>query len=414
VELLQSHGIRIELVDERFAGKRLDVSFRGELRPDQERAVSALLPHDTGVLSAGTAFGKTVIATWMIAVRKTNTLILVHRRQLLDQWRECLSIFLDIPLKSIGQIGAGRRKPTHAVDVALLQSLNRKGVVDDSVAEYGHVIVDECHHLSAFSFEQVLRQVRARYVLGLTATPYRKDGHHPIILMQCGEIRHRVSAREQAFARPFRHLVLPRPTAFRLPLQGDRLPVHEIYRALTCDEPRNELIVRDVLSAVGRGRSPLVLTERIDHLNLLAARLERSVQNVIVLRGGMGARQRRAAMDKLARIPTNEERVIVAIGRYIGEGFDNARLDTLFLAMPISWKGTLQQYVGRLHRLHANKREVIVYDYTDNGMPMLAAMFRRRLKGYEAAGYSLVEEDACLTFLALTADAAGNVDAAQR
>jgi superfamily II DNA or RNA helicase len=348
VELLESHGIRIELADERFGGKPLDVAFHGELRPDQERAISELLHYETGVLSAGTAFGKTVIAVWMIAARKSNTLILVHRRQLLDQWRERLSIFLNVPLKSIGQIGAGRRRPTYAIDVALLQSLNRKGVVDDSVAEYGHVIIDECHHLSAFSFEQVLRQVRARYVLGLTATPFRKGGHHPIILMQCGQIRHRVSARQQAFARPFRHLMLPRPTAFRLPRQGEGPPIHEIYKALTSDEARNGLIVRDVLNAVRRGRSPLVLTERIDHLNLLAARLTGSVKNLIVLRGGMGTKQRRAAMDRLARIPANEECVIVATGRYIGEGFDNARLDTLFLAMPISWKGTLQQYVGRL------------------------------------------------------------------
>ena len=397
VELLESHGIRIELADKRFGGRPLEIAFRGELGPDQERAISELLRHETGVLSAGTAFGKTVIAIWMIAARKSNTLILVHRRQLLDQWRERLSIFLNVPLESIGQIGAGRRKPTYAIDVALLQSLNRKGVIDDGVAEYGHVIVDERHHLSAFSFEQVLRQVRARYVLGLTATPFRKDGHHPIILMQCGEIRHRVSARQQAFARPFRHLVLPRPTAFRLPLQGEGPPIHEIYKALSCDEARNGLIVRDVLNAVGRGRSPLVLTERIDHLNLLAPRLESSVKNLIVLRGGMGAKQRRAAMDHLARIPANEECVIVATGRYIGEGFDNARLDTLFLAMPISWRGTLQQYVGRLHRLHSNKREVIVYDYTDDGVPLLAAMFKRRLKGYETAGYSLMEEE--LAFL---------------
>jgi superfamily II DNA or RNA helicase len=289
------------------------------------------------------------------------------------------------------------RRSTLAVDVALLQSLNRKSVIDDSVAEYGQVIVDECHHLSAFSFEQVLRKVKARYVLGLTATPFRKDGHHPIILMQCGGIRHRVSAREQAIARPFRHLVLPRPTTFRLPFQMERPPIHEIYKALARDEVRNELIVQDVLNAVGRGRSALVLTERIDHLDLLTARVANSVRNLIVLRGGMGEKQRRVVMDHLARIPANEECVLLATGRYIGEGFDNARLDTLFLAMPISCKGTLQQYVGRLHRLHADKREVIVYDYVDDGLPMLAAMFRRRLKGYQAAGYSLVGEELSLT-----------------
>jgi superfamily II DNA or RNA helicase len=396
VELLKSHAIDVEVVDERFAGRPLDVVFHGELRPDQERARSALLPHETGVLSAGTAFGKTVVAISMIAARKTNTLILVHRRQLLDQWREALSIFLNYRLRDLGQIGAGRRRRTGQIDVALLQSMNRKGVVDDYVTEYGHVIIDECHHVSAFSFERVLRQVRARYVLGLTATPFRKDGHHPIILMQCGEIRYRTNARQQASARPFRHLVLPRPTAFQQRPECEKPAIHEIYRALACDEARNGLIIRDVLNAVSRGRSPLVLTERIDHLKLLAGRLGNEVKNLIVLRGGMGVKQRRVAMDRLGGIPPNEELVILATGRYIGEGFDYARLDTLFLAMPISWRGTLQQYVGRLHRLHDHKREVIVYDYRDDESPVLVAMFRRRLKGYEAAGYSLVEQESSL------------------
>jgi superfamily II DNA or RNA helicase len=398
VELLEAYGVHVKLADERFSGSLLLVTFRGQLRSDQEDAASALLRHETGVLSAGTAFGKTVVAAQMVAARKTNTLILVHRRQLLHQWRESLSIFLNLPLKNIGQIGAGRRRATGTIDVALLQSLNRKGVVDDIVAEYGQVIVDECHHLSAFSFEQILRQVRARYVLGLTATPFRKDGHHPIILMQCGGIRYRVNARQQAAARPFRHLVLPRPTNFRFSINVDRPPIHEVYKALAADEPRNRLIVQDVLNAVGKGRSPLVLTERVGHLESLASKLEGSIKNLIVLRGGMGAKQLQAVTDRLARIPANEECVILATGRYIGEGFDNARLDTLFLAMPISWKGTLQQYVGRLHRLHCNKKEVIVYDYTDDALPMLAAMFRRRLKGYEAAGYLVAGEELPLSF----------------
>lgn len=274
IGLLESHGIQVELADERFSGTSLEADFHGELRPDQEKAAAELLRHDTGVLSAGTAFGKTMVTAWMIAARKTNTLVLVHRRQLLDQWRERLSVFLNLPLKSIGQIGAGRRKTVGKIDVAVIQSLNRKGIVDDIVAEYGQVIVDECHHLSAFSFEQVLRQVKARYVLGLTATPFRKDGHHPIILMQCGGIRHRVNAREQAAARPFRHLVIPRPTAFRISPQANKPPIHEIYEALTRDDSRNALIVQDVLNAVRRGRSPLILTERIGHLDGFAKRLE--------------------------------------------------------------------------------------------------------------------------------------------
>jgi len=391
IEFLQSHKVKVDLDDERFNGLPLDVSFHGELRPEQQKAADALLAHDTGVLSATTAFGKTVVAAWMIAARKVNTLVLVHRRQLLDQWRERLSVFLNLPIKSIGQIGGGRKKPTGLIDVAVIQSLSRKHVVNDLVAGYGQVIVDECHHLSAFSFEQVLRQVKARYVLGLTATPMRKDGHHPIILMQCGPIRYRVSARDQAASRPFEHVVIPRLTNFRLPAQAQKSEIHEIYAALTHDKARNDLILKDLLEAIKRGRSPLVLTERTEHLKLLGSRLENSVKNIIVLQGGMGVKQRKAVMNRLLSIPEKEERVLIATGRYIGEGFDDARLDTLFLTLPISWKGTVQQYVGRLHRLHDQKKEVVVYDYVDCCVPMLAAMFNKRQRGYESVGYSIAQ-----------------------
>lgn len=286
----------------------------------------------------------------------------------------------------------GKAKPTGVVDVGVIQSLGRKGEVKDMVADYGQVIVDECHHVPAFSFEQVLKQVKARYVVGLTATPVRKDGHHPIIMMQCGPIRFRVDAKEQAAARPFEHFVIPRATEFRLPPDapaGSASSIQDIYAALAADGPRNDLIVSDLLHAVKSGRSPLLLTERARHLDELAERLQGLVQNVIVLRGGMGAKQRRAAAERLAAIPERQERVLLATGRYIGEGFDDARLDTLFLAMPISWRGTLQQYAGRLHRLHDRKRVVQIYDYADIQVPMLLRMYEKRLKGYGAIGYAI-------------------------
>jgi hypothetical protein len=204
-QTLDQLGVRVVLRDERTGGRDIDVTFRGELRPEQTKAADALLEHDTGVLAATTAFGKTVVAAWLIARRGVNTLVLVHRRQLLDQWVERLSAFLDIPAKSIGRIGGGRSRPTRLLDVAIIQSLVKKGVVDDRVGDYGQIIVDECHHLSAHSFEQVVRQAKARFVLGLSATVTRKDGHHPIIFMQCGPVRHRVNARVQAAARPFQH-----------------------------------------------------------------------------------------------------------------------------------------------------------------------------------------------------------------
>jgi superfamily II DNA or RNA helicase len=391
VSLFKSHSIKVELEDQRFAGQPIDVAFHGQLRLDQQTAADAMLGFDDGILCATTAFGKTVVAAWLIAARKVNTLVLVHRRQLLDQWRERLAAFLNLPIKSIGQIGGGRRRASGVIDVAVIQSLNRKQVVDDVVANYGHVIVDECHHLSAVSFEQVLRQVKARYITGLTATPQRKDGHHPIIVMQCGPIRYRVNAKAQALARPFKHVVIPRPTNFRLPPATEKPEIHVIYAALAADNARNDLIAIDLVRTIKAGRSPILLTERTNQVDEFATRLAGLAKHIVVLKGGMGAKQRRVVAEQLAAIPNDEERVLLATGRYIGEGFDDARLDTLFLAMPISWRGTLQQYVGRLHRLHDSKREVIVYDYVDGCVPVLSAMYSKRVRGYEAVGYQIQE-----------------------
>ena len=389
----KSHNVAVQLDDQRFAGSPIEVKFHGQLRPEQQAAANAMLASDDGILCATTAFGKTVIAAWLIAARKVNTLVLVHRRQLLDQWRERLAAFLNLPIKSIGQIGGGRRRASGIIDVAIIQSLNRKQVVDDLVANYGHVIVDECHHLSAVSFEQVLRQVKARYIMGLTATPQRKDGHHPIIVMQCGPIRHRVDAKAQALARPFNHFVIPRPTNFRLPPSTEKPEIHELYAALADNKARNDLICVDLMRSIKAGRSPILLTERTSQVDEFASRLTGLMKHIVVLKGGMGAKQRRAIAEQLTAIPEGEERVLLATGRYIGEGFDDARLDTLFLAMPISWRGTLQQYVGRLHRLHDNKREVIVYDYVDGCVPVLSSMYSKRVRGYEAVGYQIQDGD---------------------
>jgi superfamily II DNA or RNA helicase/very-short-patch-repair endonuclease len=390
--LLSDLHIEAAICDERVVGKPLPSTFQGTLRPEQKAAVAALAAHDTGVLSATTAFGKTVIAAWLIAQRGVNTLVLVHRRQLLEQWIERLSSFLNLPPKSIGRIGGGRKKPTGMLDVALIQSLVRKGVVSNLVGEYGHLIVDECHHLPAQSFEQVVRRAKARFVIGLSATVTRKDGHHPIILMQCGPIRYRANEKEQAALRPFAHVVIVRPTGFQS-LEPDhedaRIQFHDLYTALIADEKRNQLICADVLQALSENRSPVLLTERNEHLDVLAERLRSEVRHMIVLRGGMGKKQLAAISEELASIPETERRLMLATGRYLGEGFDDARLDTLFLTLPVSWRGTIAQYAGRLHRLHDRKREVRVYDYADLNVPMLARMFDRRCRGYEAVGYSI-------------------------
>jgi superfamily II DNA or RNA helicase len=279
------------------------------------------------------------------------------------------------------------------LDVALIQSLVRKGVVDDRVANYGHVIVDECHHISARSFELVVRRAKAKFITGLSATVARKDGHHPIIFMQCGPVRHRVDAKSQAAARPFTHHVIVRPTNFRAiapPPPDARMEFHELYEALRKEDGRNAMICEDVLNAINQGRSPFVLTERTEHLLHLTERLAPHVPNLVLLRGGQSRKVMEAATARLAEMPETGGRVILAIGKYIGEGFDDPRLDTLFLTLRVSWRGTIGQYVGRLHRLHDGKRDVRVYDYADLNVPMLSRMFDKRCSGYESLGYTIL------------------------
>ena len=393
LDLLNALKIRISVRDERFVGEGIEVVFSGELRTDQQKAGEAMLAHDCGVLAATTAFGKTVLAAWLIAQRGVNTLILVHRQQLMEQWVERLTQFLGMEPREVGRWGAGKNKLTGKVDVALIQSLVRKGVVNDLVANYGHVIVDECHHLSAQSFELVARRAKAKFVTGLSATVTRKDGHHPIIFMQCGPVRHRVDARAQAILRPFTHEVLVRPTGFLPggePLEDKRLEYQRLCDAVMHCERRNAQIIAEVTLAVCSGRSPIVLTERTEHLVLLAAELKRNLPHVVTLQGGMGKKALAAALDQLKAIPEDENRVVIATGRFVGEGFDDARLDTLFLTMPVSWRGTVAQYAGRLHRLYEGKKVVQVHDFADLEVPMLSRMFDKRCVGYEAVGYTIL------------------------
>jgi superfamily II DNA or RNA helicase len=310
---------------------------------------------------------------------------------LLAQWVERLKTFLDIDPRDIGVVGGGRRKSTCVIDVALIQSLVRRGEVSDIVADYGHLIVDECHHLSAASFELVARRAKAHDVLGLSATVTRKDGHHPIVFMQCGPVRYRVDARAQAAGRGISHRAKRRSTGFQLPqplAASDRPSMSAVYAAIAEDEPRNNLIFDDVLKALEAKRSPVVLTERRDHLDYLQSRFSHFVRNLVVLRGGMSAGERKAAAAAM-QAADGQERLILATGRYLGEGFDDPRLDTLFLTMPISWKGTLAQYVGRLHRQHDGKTEVLVVDYVDELVPALARMATKRRLGYRALGYTV-------------------------
>ena len=390
--LLESLHIKANLTDERNTGTRLEVQFQGTLRSEQQQAADSLLQHEIGVLAASTAFGKTVVAAYLIAKRQVNTLVVVHRRQLLDQWVQALSQFLGISPKDIGQFGGGKHKPNGNLDVAMIQSLIQKGVVSDIVSNYGYLIVDECHHISAVSFEQVVRQSKAKYLTGLSATVTRKDGHQPIIFMQCGPLRYKVNDRDQAEKRPFDHKVIVRQTKFQLPPHLQNIvtqSIQDVYSALEKDDDRNHMIVEDVVAAVQENRFPVLLTERREHLETLAKLLNTRVAHIFVMKGGMGKKQRQELKDQISNLPANQSRVILATGRYLGEGFDDDRLDTLFLALPISWRGTLTQYAGRLHRLNTTKKEVIIYDYVDFQVPVLARMHSKRRAGYKAIGYEI-------------------------
>ncbi len=387
--LLRSYHVEARVADRREVGEPLPVHFLGTLREEQAVACDALAAHDFGVLAASPAFGKTVVAAALIAKRACSTLVLVHRRELLTQWVERLREFLSVEAGDIGTIAGGRKKPSRRIDVAVIQSLVRKGEVSDLVAGYGQLIVDECHHLSAASFELVARRSKARYVVGLSATVARRDGHQPIIFMQCGPVRHRVNPKADALRRGIAHRVVLRETTFRLDTDDGtgRVSIPRIYARLALDGDRNALIVKDVKAAFAEGRTTLVLTERRDHVEILRHALEQFTHSVVVLQGGMKPGERRAAGEQL-RGSDVTPRIILATGRYLGEGFDDPRLDTLFIAMPIAWKGTIQQYVGRLHREHDGKSEVVVYDYADVQVPVLARMAAKRRTGYRALGYA--------------------------
>jgi superfamily II DNA or RNA helicase len=391
--LLAGYHIPLAIEDKRNEGEPVAFRFQGRLTGMQEEAVKALLSHDDGVLVAPPGAGKTVVGAYLMAARGRNTLVLVHRKPILDQWVARLSSFLGVDPKTIGRIGGGKNLPTGRLDVAMIQSLVLKGNVNDLVARYGHVIVDECHHLPAVSFERVLAEVKSRYVTGLTATPYRRDGHQPIIHMQLGPVRFASSRQRHATERPFEQRLILRETNFGTGELGPESGIQEIYAVLAANEDRNMLIFDDVLKSLDEGRSPILLTERKDHLDHLAERFRKYTRHLVVLKGGMGARERREVMERLGSIPSNEERLVLATGRYIGEGFDDARLDTLFLALPVSWKGTLVQYAGRLHRQRPDKWEVRIYDYVDRNVPMLARMFEKRMKGYRALGYAKTSDE---------------------
>ena len=401
---LNDNAVTYTITDKTNHGNKISVSFQGEEREEQLEAINALLPYTNGILHATTAFGKTVTAVAIIARKKVNTLILVHSKALLKQWHDRLTEFLNIDYpKHEEKNKRGRRKvfspigcfdssgnTLHGIiDIALIQSCLDEDGVKPFVQDYGMVIVDECHHVSSITFEQVLMSIKAHTIYGLTATPIRKDGHQPIIFMQCGPIRFTTDVKSQIAKQSFDRFLIPRFTSYNSILE-DRLSIATLYKYLSEDEIRNNLIVEDICKAVNTGRTPIILTNRTAHVSVLAEKLKATIKNVISLTGAGTTREKREAMQRLQTIPDSEQLVIVATGKYIGEGFDYPRLDTLFLALPISWKGLLTQYAGRLHREYEGKKDVRIYDYIDIHEPICDSMYRKRLKGYAAIGYKTI------------------------
>ncbi|MCB1570087.1 MAG: DEAD/DEAH box helicase [Xanthomonadales bacterium] len=389
LDLLRENGIAADLNDERFPGRALEVTFVGTLRDDQLAAAKAMQAHDAGVLCAPTAFGKTVTAAAIVARRGVNTLVLVHRTELLKQWQERLQAFLGVGKSVIGTIGGGKSKPTGKIDIAVMQSVSRQGEINPLVEDYGQIIVDECHHVGAVSFDAILRRTKARYLLGLTATPIRRDGQQPIIFMQCGPIRHRASTpagapRELEVTPYFRDAPIDLPTD---------AGIQEVFRHLATNAARTQVIASAVRESIASGRKVLLLTERTEHLDAIRLALTDLVPSPRLLHGRMSKKQRAAFATELNALAPDAPRVLLATGKLVGEGFDHPALDTLVLAMPVSWKGTLQQYAGRLHREHAGKTGVRIIDVVDTGHPALLRMWDKRQRGYRAMGYRIADSD---------------------
>lgn len=388
--LIEAAGSKIEISDQRVGGRPLALSPNLELYAEQRAAVNALLPHELGLLVAPPGSGKTVMACAVIAARAVSTLVLVDRKTLADQWRQRLREHLKI---APGQLGGGRSKLTGRVDIATLQTLARRTDLADRLADYGHVVVDECHHVPAVAFESAVRAIPARYWLGLTATPYRRDGLDDLIGFQLGPVRHRFTQAEpdtiEGADRPSPVLVV-HPTRLLLTDPIDlAVPgaIAGVHRALAEDEARNQQILTDVVAALDRGRHCLVLAQRTTHVDHLAAELTARGHDPVVLKGGMGARQRAAANARLLPVDGGRPLLVVATGQFVGEGFDCPVLDALFLAGPVSYKGRLVQYVGRILRAHPGKATAEVHDYHDVDVPVLAAALAKRAPGYTSLGF---------------------------
>jgi len=380
----------MDIIDRRPRFEKLDMHFQGSLRPEQEKALHAALSHDMGVLIAPPGAGKTVMGCFAVATRSVPTLILAHRKPILDQWRTHLMEHLGLKSKEIGQIGGGRKRLSRLVDLAMIQSLERMEDMEDLFSQYGFIVVDECQHIPAYTFERCVKKAAARYILGLTATPHRRDGLQGIIEMQCGPIRYRMPAAKNGMTV---HLI-ERSTKFSYPSADLSAPaIQDIFGALVKDDLRNALIMEDVRQALSQKGHCLILTHRKEHCRILAEGLAGSGANPFVLTGDLGKKERTAIIKAIQNLPVDGEFIIVATAQYLGEGFDCPQVDTLFLAFPISFKSNLVQYVGRSLRTCEGKESVQIYDYVDTEVPVLKRMSAKRVKAYKSLGIGVDDDE---------------------
>ena len=403
---LDDGDIEYQIIDNRQKGRPVDVAFNGTLYPEQNSAVSALLKFEDGILNAATAFGKTVVGAYMISQRKVNTLILVHNVEIMNNWVSDLTKFLsineDLPtyttpsgrLKQrkslIGTFSSQKNKLTGIIDVVMVSSLGKDGNVNPMVKDYGMVIMDECHHGAAYTSESVLRAISAKYVYGLTATTKRDDGQEWRMFMQLGPVRYKYSAKERAEKQGIGHFIYPRFT--RLVDLSENITITEALSLVARDELRNLQIVADVKECIRLGRTPIVMTKRKDHAAILYDMLKGEARHTFLLQGGGSMKERAALREKMAAVPSDESMLAVAIGQYIGEGFNYPRLDTLLLAMPISFEGNVEQYAGRLNRDYEGKQDVIIFDYIDRYIPILERMYYKRLRTYKRIGFDICSQ----------------------
>jgi superfamily II DNA or RNA helicase len=394
IDIVERAGSRLAVTDSRNPGDEIDATFTADLTTRQSAAVSALLAHDDGVLVAPPGSGKTVMACAMVAERGTSTLVLVDRKALAEQWVSRIEQFLGV---RPGQVGGGRRKLTGVVDIAMLPSLARRDDVPEFTSGYGHVIVDECHHLGAAAYEHSVKRIAAQFWLGLTATPARRDGLGPVVTWQLGPVRHTLTEVDPGTLAAVwedgggpQRLLTVHETRFTtgaldLSAPGAFAAVHQ---ALAVDETRNTAIADDVVAALKRGRNCLVLTRRVAHVEALAATLAARGHQAILLQGAMTKTDRRTAVSRLADAKIGDGVLVIGTTPFIGEGFDAPALDTLFLAGPISYDGLLVQCAGRVIRKAPGKDTAEVHDYHDSAVPIIASSLQRRMPGYRTLGFT--------------------------